>query len=330
MMNELKLKLVEQALTALSEHETNCRLCPRECGVDRRQRQDGFCRSGYRASISHGLLHYGEEPVLTGQAGSGTIFFSGCSLKCCFCQNYQLSWEQQGRKVSDEELADMMLELQRQGALNLNLVTPSHHLLAILRGLALALKQGLRLPVVYNSSGFEKAGVLRHLEGLVDIYLPDLKYHSSMLAEKYSGAPDYFKIASEAITEMYCQQPRLEWDAKGTAHKGVIIRHLILPGHTDDSIQILRWIADSLSLSIGLSLMSQYHPCYHAPLEIRRSLSAQEYQSVLDQALAQGFQNLYVQPEGFASEEHLIPDFSRTVPFLWENTNSSLDKSSKK
>jgi len=313
-----KLTLAEQTLAVLSEHETDCRLCPRECGVNRKHSQSGFCRSGYRASVSHGLLHYGEEPVLSGQEGSGTIFFSGCSLKCCFCQNYQLSWEQQGREVSDEELADMIMELQRQGALNINLVSPTHHLLAILRAWILALKQGLRLPVVYNSSGFEKANVLRHLEGLVDIYLPDLKYHSPLLAEKLSGAPDYFKIASRAITEMYCQQPRLKWDEKGAALKGLIIRHLILPGHTDDSIRILQWIADNLSLSIGISLMSQYHPCYHAPPEIQRSLSAQEYRNVLDQALAKGFQNLYVQPEGFTSEEHLIPDFNRPTPFLWK------------
>ncbi|NOR14387.1 MAG: radical SAM protein, partial [Candidatus Aminicenantes bacterium] len=244
--------LIERALTALSEHERACRLCPRECGVDRRSQKTGFCRSGLLASVSHALLHYGEEPILTGEAGSGTVFFSGCSLKCRFCQNYQISWLQQGQEVSDKELANMMLGVQKQGALNINLVSPTHHLLPILRALALAKQQELLIPVVYNSSGYEKAEILRYLEGTIDIYLPDLKYHSSHLAEKYSGAPDYFENAAQAIIEMYCQQPRLELAENGTALKGLIIRHLMIPGNTEDSINILHWISDNLSPSIGL------------------------------------------------------------------------------
>jgi putative pyruvate formate lyase activating enzyme len=255
--------------------------------------------------------------VLSGQAGSGTIFFSGCNLKCRFCQNYQLSWEQQGQEVSAQELAERMLALQEQGAANINLVTPTHHLPAILAALDLSLRRGLNVPIVYNSSGYEKAGVLRHLEGIVDIYLPDLKYHSPLISQKYSGAPDYFEAAAPAIIEMYCQQARLEINARGYAQKGVIIRHLILPGHTDDSLKVLQWLADNLSPMIGLSVMSQFHPCYQAPPEIQRSLSTAEYKRVTDQVRSWGFQNLYLQPAGFSPKEHLIPDFERDEPFLW-------------
>jgi len=185
--------------------------------------------------------------------------------------------------------------------------------------LALAKSRGLLIPVVYNSSGYEKADILRYLEGTIDIYLPDLKYHDAQLSEKYSGAPDYFETAAQAIIEMYCQQPCLELAKNGFALKGLIIRHMIIPGNTEDSINILNWIADNLSLSIGLSLMSQYTPCHQAPPEIQRSLNAQEYQCVVEYALTLGFQNLYIQPEPFAREENLIPDFNRLDPFVWNN-----------
>jgi len=199
-----KLKLIDRALKSLSGQEACCSLCPRDCRVDRRLRADGFCRSGNLAALSSALLHFGEEPVLSGyedwrkqqsgphghRAGSGTIFFTGCNLKCLFCQNYQISWFQEGQTVSDEDLAGLMLGLQQQGALNINLVSPTHMILPILRALRLAVERGLSLPIVYNSNGYDKVETLRHLDGVVDIYLPDLKIFSPRLAEEFSGAPD--------------------------------------------------------------------------------------------------------------------------------------------
>lgn len=193
-----KIELVERALEALAPNESACALCPRGCRVDRTRNEKGVCQTGRRASVSHALLHYGEEPVLSGpgypgpsrkrgRAGSGTIFFTGCSLKCLFCQNYQLSWLAEGEEADDEALAGMMLKLKRQGALNINLVSPSHVLLPILRALRIALAQGLDLPIVFNSNGYDKAEVIRRLEGIVDIYLPDLKYHGADVSKRYSG-----------------------------------------------------------------------------------------------------------------------------------------------
>lgn len=327
-----KLYRIEKALDELSEHEEDCRLCPRECGVNRTEGEQGFCRSGHRASLSHTLLHYGEEPVLSGlpdkknaqrrtsghPAGSGTIFFSGCNLKCLFCQNYQLSWLNQGRPVTDEELARRMLELQEQGALNINLVSPTHMILPILRSLRLAYTEGFHLPLVYNSNAYEKAEIIRCLDGIMDIYLPDLKYFSSKLSGRLSGATDYFSHASRAIQEMYCQQPMLRLSGEKQAIQGLIIRHLVLPGQAGDSDAVLEWIAHTLSPYVCLSLMSQYHPCHKAPREMRRGLSPEEYSSVMDKAEKLGFETLFVQPASFVQEHHLVPDFDQESPFQWE------------
>lgn len=326
-----KLERIQKALEKLSVHETSCRLCPRECGANREKGDVGFCQSSNQASISHSLLHFGEEPVLSGsagsstdekrkgerRAGSGTIFFSGCNLKCLFCQNYQLSWLNQGHPVTDEELAARMLDLQKKGALNINLVSPSHLLLPILRSLRKAYAEGLRLPLVYNSNAFEKADVLRNLDGIIDIYLPDLKYYTPRVAEKLSGAPDYFLRASLAVQEMYCQQPALIISRRGVALQGLIIRHLVLPGQTSDSLAILEWIARNLSPSVCLSLMSQFHPCHKTPAEIQRNLTPEEYGRVRARAEELGFEMLFIQSEPFAREEHLIPDFNLKNPFRW-------------
>ncbi len=324
-----KIEKIEAALEKLKAHELECKLCPRECGTNRRKGKKGFCQSGNTAALSHALLHFGEEPVLSGledsakariadqRAGSGTIFFSGCNLKCSFCQNYQLSWLNQGNTVSDEELAQMMLHLQEKGGLNINLVSPSHLVLPILRALRIAYLKGLRLPLVYNSNGYEKAEIIRALEGIIDIYLPDLKYHSPAVAEKFSNAPDYFERASLAIKEMYLQQPELILSEDEMAQAGLIIRHLVLPGQTEDSLAILEWVAKNLSTSVCLSLMSQYHPCFKAPPEIQRNITPEEYKEVLARAGELGFNSLFIQPEPFAQAEHLIPDFSLKDPFKW-------------
>jgi len=313
-----KLELVERALDRLSPLERACTLCPRDCRVDRTAGADGVCRTGRLASVSHALLHFGEEPVISGRSGSGTVFFSGCNLKCLFCQNYQLSWLLEGETVSDEALAAMMLGLQAQGARNINLVSPSHVVLPVLRALRLALADGLDIPLVWNSNGYDSLEVVRALEGIVDIYLPDLKYHSPALSKRYSAAPDYFDRASAAVREMSLQQPALDLAADGTARRGVVVRHLILPGAVEDTLLLLRWMRENLSPYIGLSLMSQYHACFEAPEEIRRGVAPEEYRRAADEALALGFDQLFLQPEPFRPDEHLVPDFRKDKPFRWK------------
>lgn len=327
-----KIEKIDLALKKLSCHETECALCPRECRVDRTRGGRGVCQTGSAAAVSRALLHYGEEPAISGHAdlnqaagqtkerppGSGTIFFTGCNLKCLFCQNYQLSWLREGREVGDEELAGMMLDLQDQGALNINLVSPSHVIPPLLRALRLAYSRGLSLPVVYNSNGYEKAEVIRLLEGIIDIYLPDLKYFSPAASKEYSGAADYFRWASGAVEEMYLQQPALVLDDKEVARGGLILRHLVLPGQVEDSLALLGWIRRRLSPSVCLSLMSQYHPCFRAPKELQRDITPDEYEAVISRAERLGFEHLFIQPVPFESTEHVLPDFGRSNPFIWK------------
>jgi putative pyruvate formate lyase activating enzyme len=327
-----KIGRIERALHALEQVEKECTLCPRECRVNRRAGEKGICQSGSRTAVSHALLHYGEEPAISGNEyydpenarisgtprGSGTIFFAGCNLKCLFCQNYQLSWFCQGKEVGDEELADLMLGLEKRGAYNINLVSPTHLVVPILRALRLAYRKGLSVPLIYNSNGYEKAAVIERLAGIIDIYLPDLKYHAAEVAERFSGAPDYFRHASLCIQEMFVQRPDLVLNQSGIAAEGLIIRHLVLPGQTDNSLAILEWLAHHLPRDISLSLMSQYRPCFRAPREIQRPVRPEEYRRVIARARELGFENLFIQPEEFLPDEHLVPDFERDEPFLWK------------
>jgi len=333
-VNEDKIRRIDRALEALSGLESDCTLCPRRCRVDRRKEATGICQTGAKARVSHALLHFGEEPVLSGPSndarseraggrpvpmrGSGTIFFSGCNLKCLFCQNYQLSWLNEGNPTSDLELAGMMLDLQKQGALNINLVSPTHVILPVLRALRIAYARGLSIPLVYNSNGYDRSAVIDRLAGIIDIYLPDIKYFSPAMSKKYSGAADYFKNSGPAVRKMSIQQPVLELDDREAARKGLIIRHLVMPGFVEDSLSIIRWIRANIPPSIGLSLMSQYHPCYKAPEEIRRPLTGEEYREVMNSALELGFENLFIQPEPFAPGEFLLPDFHKKDPFPWK------------
>lgn len=326
-----KKSLVEAALERLAGHARNCRLCPRECGVDRQAGELGYCGADHSPRISHALLHLGEEPVLSGvsdcgrdrdgskgrRRGSGTLFFSGCHLKCVYCQNHQISQEGAGYDLTEEALARSMLDLEARGAVNINLVSPSHMLLPILAALRIALDEGLSLPIVYNCSGYESEQVLRSLEGIVDVYLPDLKYASPLLAERLSGASDYFEIAKAALIEMYCQQPVLEIDPEGLALRGMIVRHLVLPDQANDSLRVLGWLGGHLPSSVGLSLMSQYIPCFNAPEDLRRTLKAGEYRRVQELAERLGSEFLFVQPEPFTQGEHRNPDFARENPFDW-------------
>jgi len=331
MSSPFKIEKIQPALDHLSPHESHCTLCPHECGVNRKKGEKGFCESGVYAKLSHAVLHFGEEPVLSGYqdyssifsnkkkhlAGSGTLFFSGCNLKCLFCQNYQLSWFNQGKESTPAELANAILTLQDKGALNINLVSPMHVLIPILRGLELAYEQGLHIPIVYNTNAYEKVQTLSFLEGIIDIYLPDLKYFSSLAARTFSNKPDYFRCANLAIKEMYRQKPDLKFNKNEIAQEGLIIRHLVLPGMLKDTLKIIEWIAGNVSPLVGLSLMSQYFPYFRAPKAIQKKLSSKDYRQGVEHAQNLGFETLFIQPELFESAEHLNPDFDKIFPFKW-------------
>lgn len=285
-----------------------CRACPFECGVDRSQ-SIGRCRASDRIEVSQAQLHFWEEPPISGTRGSGTIFFNHCNLSCRFCQNYEISQLGRGKIVSSESLIAAMLRLQDAGAHNINLVTPtqySEQLLPILE----AVKPRLHIPVVWNSNAYEKVETLARLQGLVQVYLPDIKYYSDELAVRCSSAPDYFRHASAAVLEMRRQVGTDEFAPDGTIRQGLIIRHLILPGHTDDSLAILDWIRESLGSATRVSLMAQYYPTYRAAElpGMNRRLSAAEYERVRRHYEKLGFDEGYVQEISSASAEY-TPDF---------------------
>ncbi len=285
-----------------------CRACPFDCGVDR-SRKRGVCRAGDRIEISIAQLHHWEEPPISGTRGSGTIFFSHCNLHCRFCQNSDISQLGNGRPISAGRLVETMLQLQQQGAHNINLVTPTHYSEQLIPVLTEAVPE-LRIPVLWNSNAYEKADTLRRLDGLVRVYLPDLKYCSDKLAREYSAAPDYFRHATAAITEMVRQTGANRYAADGTILSGVIIRHLVLPGHTDDSRKLLDWIAAELGTDTQVSLMAQYYPTYRAAElpGMNRRLTADEYREVKDHLLALGFSEGFTQELSAAGSDY-TPDF---------------------
>ena len=330
--SDAKIHLIEKALKELAPHRVRCRLCPQACTVNRHMGEKGFCGIGELPIVSHSCLHFGEEPPLSGyydykgdvstgsrSSGSGAIFFAGCNLKCIFCQNYQISRHMHGSITSIEALSSTFLSLQEKGALNINLVTPTHVILPVLEALKIALSHGLRLPLVYNTSAYESYETMVHLSGIVDIYLPDFKYFNKETARRFSNAPDYPERASKAIKEMYGQVGNLEFDGEGNALKGMIIRHLILPNRTEESCSILEWIAANLSNQVPVSLMSQFYPCTTLPDEINRRITKGEYERVVARAEEIGFENLYLQPFTFEPHDHLLPDFERDDPFPWSN-----------
>ena len=288
---------------------TPCFQCPRRCGVDRGTTK-GFCQSPSAFRIARAALHHWEEPSISGHAGSGTIFFSGCNLKCVFCQNMEVSRAKLGEVVTKSELADMMLRLQDEGAHNINLVTPSHYV-EQLAALLTCVKPKLRIPIVYNSSGYDSADALRLLDGLVDIYLPDVKYHSSALSTQYSGAADYFTVAADALAEMLRQTGNPQIDDCGLMQRGTVVRHLILPSHRHDSIALLNARCDRFgNNAFLLSLMSQYTPCFAANAdfpELHRRVTSFEYESVLREVERLGFDG-YFQERTSASAD-FTPDF---------------------
>lgn len=288
----------------------NCTLCPRSCGVDRTGFERGFCGSGDKITVARTSLHKWEEPCISGENGSGTVFFSGCSLGCVYCQNRKISCKETGKKVSEEELCDIFLRLQENKAENINLVTPTHFVPRIAVSLETAKKKGLTLPVVYNTSGYEKAETLKMLDGLIDIYLPDFKYYSSELARKYSRAPDYPQAAKTALREMVRQAGAPVFDENGMMNSGVIVRHLLLPGYEKDSERVIEYLFKTYGNDIYISIMSQFTPLENVKSypEINRKVTKKEYDRLLDFAIGLGVENAFIQ-EGDAADESFIPDF---------------------
>ena len=284
-----------------------CTLCPRNCKADRSQTV-GLCGVGDKIKVAKAYLHLWEEPCISGQKGSGTVFFSGCNLKCCFCQNYEISHQTRGSEITTEELSDIFLKLQDKGAENINLVSGTQFVSQIISALD-RVKHRLDIPVVYNTGGYEKTETIKLLNGYVDIYLPDLKYFSPELSMRYSKAEDYFQHASKAIVEMYSQQPKLVYEGD-MLKKGLIIRHLVLPKCRHDSMRVLEWIYENLpEKSYLISLMSQYTPAYNSceyP-EINRKISTFEYNSVMDKALEYGMEGFF-QERSSATLDY-TPDF---------------------
>ena len=297
-------------MSEIKKLQKNCCLCPRNCGIDRLAGQKGFCGVTAEIMVARAALQMWEEPCISGQEGSGAVFFSGCSLGCVFCQNRAISRGQSGKMITVERLAEIFLDLQRQKANNINLVTAGHFLVQVREALILAKKQGLTIPVVYNSSGYEKAEMLQLLDGLVDIYLPDFKYMESDLAGKYSHAKDYPEIAREALAEMVRQAGTPEFDDRGMMKKGVIVRHLLLPGHVRNSRKVLEYLYETYKDQIYISLMNQYTPM-PAVLEdpqLSRKVTAREYDRLLDHAISLGVTNCFIQ-EGETAKESFIPEF---------------------
>lgn len=291
-----------------------CNLCPRECGVNRRQGQLGYCRRGERILVARAALHPWEEPCISGSRGSGTVFFAGCNLRCVYCQNYEIAAEGKGYEVSIKELADIFLSLQEQGAENINLVTPDHYLIDVAEAVRLAKKAGLRLPIVWNVSGYEKKEAIESLSGIADIFLTDFKYMESELAARLSSAPDYPQVAKTALKAMVKLAGEPVFDENGMLKKGVVVRHLLLPGHKRNARAVIRYVYQAYGDRVILSLMNQYTPFERLRdipgcEELCRKVTAREYEAVVDYALSLGVENAYIQ-EGGTAKESFIPAFN--------------------
>ena len=274
-----------------------CTLCPHECKVNRIKGEIGRCKSDYRIKISLADLHFYEEPCISGKSGSGTVFFTGCNMNCKFCQNYEISQLCKGKIVSSEELADEFIKLQNRGANNINLVTGCIYVPQIIETLKIAKRNGLKIPIVYNSSGYEKVETLKMSEGVVDVYLPDLKYYYDDLAQRLSGINNYFEIASNAIKEMYRQVGKSKFDENGIIQKGLIIRHLVLPNHLQNTKQVLKWIKKNMNPEVYVSVMAQYFPEYKAleTEDINRKINIDEYNEIQEYIEKIGISNGYMQ-----------------------------------
>ena len=297
----------------------NCEICPRNCKVNRLLGNKGYCNCDDKIIVALVSTHYYEEPCISGKNGSGTIFFSNCNLNCMFCQNHEISQEGKGIEITTERLAEIFMEQQNRGVNNINLVTPTMYAYQIIEAIKIAKKNGLMIPIVYNSNGYENVETIKALNGYIDVYLPDLKYYSDIIAIKYSKAPNYFKIATEAIKEMYKQVGKANFNTgidkddnkeEGIINKGVIIRHLILPNHVKNSKHILKWIKDNMPDDVYVSVMAQYFPTYKAKSDekLNRKINKKEYKEVEDYLFTLDLENGYMQDLGEHEEEY-VPDF---------------------
>lgn len=287
-----------------------CNLCPRKCNADRESGIVGYCGETASIRAARASLHMWEEPCISGKTGSGTVFFSGCPLKCVFCQNNSIATNRTGKNISEERLAEIFLELQAKGACNINLVTPTHFVPQIVTALRKAKADGLSIPIVYNTGAYENVDTLRLLEGLVDIYLPDLKYFSPTLSSRYSNAPDYFTVACAAIEEMFRQAgPPVFDETTGLMKSGVIVRHLLLPACLEDSKKVMDYLYNTYKNDIYVSIMSQYTPMRHFTdmPELNRKVSRREYDSLVDYCINLGIENGFIQEEDVASDSFIPP-----------------------
>ena len=287
----------------------SCTLCPRNCQVNRAAGQTGFCGMPDTVQVARASLHMWEEPCISGTNGSGTVFFTGCNLKCVFCQNHVIAVGAKGREVTTDRLAELFLMLQDKGAHNINLVTPSHYVPGIVKALTASRMQGLRIPIVYNTSGYDSVDTLAMLEGLVDIYLPDFKYVSSSLSARYSHAANYFDVACKSLAEMWRQVGKPVFDGDMLT-KGIIVRHLLLPGCVEDSKAVIRYLYETYGDRIFISIMNQYTPLPHVASypELGRKVTDAEYDEVVDYAIELGVEQGFIQ-EGDTAEESFIPEF---------------------
>lgn len=297
----------------MNELLNSCTLCPRNCKVNRNNNEIGFCGMTNQLMVARASLHYWEEPIISGEKGSGTVFFSGCNLKCIFCQNYQISNNNFGKTISIHRLSEIFLELQEKGANNINLVTPTHFVPLIIEALKIAKIKGLNIPVVYNSSGYENVETIKLLKGYVDIYLPDLKYYDNKYANKYSKCDNYFEIASKSLAEMINQVGKPCFNKEGILIKGVIVRHMMIPGLLEDSKKIIRYLVDNYNDDIFISIMNQYTPTNNLinyP-EINRTINDNEYDELINYAIDLGIKNGFMQ-EGETQKTSFIPEFDTT------------------
>ena len=288
----------------------DCLLCPRKCGINRRTGQTGVCGVSSEIKVARAALHYWEEPCISGKKGSGAVFFSGCSLHCVFCQNREISDGKAGKVISKERLSDIFMELAVKGANNINLVTPGQYIPDIVWAVNDAKSRGMKLPIIYNTSGYENVTELKLLEGIVDVYLPDFKYMDSSLSAMYSRAKDYPSVAKQALSEMVRQQPDVVIDdATGLIQKGVIVRQLLLPGHVNDAKAVLKYLYDTYHDHVYISMMSQFTPIALKDYpEINRTVTRREYERLIDYALEIGITNAFIQ-EGDVAKDSFIPAF---------------------
>ena len=291
-----------------------CTLCPQQCKVNRLKGEKGKCRASDKVKVALASLHQFEEPCISGENGSGTIFFSHCNFHCIFCQNYEISQQGMGEEISIEKLANLFLMQQERGANNINLVTPVMYVYHIIEAIKIARKEGLHIPIIYNSNGYETIETLKLLEGYIDVYLPDLKYYNDSLAKKYSGVDQYFQIATKAIQEMDRQVGRPIFNEQGIIQKGVIIRHLILPNYIENTKHILKWIKENMPQDTYVSIMAQYFPTYQAKQTetLSRKITKKEYKKVEEYLYMLDIKNGYMQDLGKHEEEY-VPKFTNKL-----------------